>query len=170
MRISIAFSGFGGLESTFPAVLAAGTAGLDGVWTAEHLGFHDAMVPSAMYLRATERIEIGMVGFSPVSRHPAVSSMELGSMSELGPGRVRVQVGTGDETLVAKLGRHVPETPRRHAGVRAEHPRDDGRPGHEGCPSGVRVRRLPHDATRSCTADRRDGDPPEDAGRRRPDW
>ena len=50
MRISIAFSGFGGLESTFPAVLAAEAAGLDGVWTAEHLGFHDAMVPSAMYL------------------------------------------------------------------------------------------------------------------------
>ncbi len=109
MRVSIAFSGFGGLESTFPAVLAAEDAGLDGVWTAEHLGFHDAMVPSAMYLRETERIEIGMVGFSPVSRHPAVLSMELGSMSELGPGRVRVQVGTGDEGLVAKLGRRVPK-------------------------------------------------------------
>ena len=109
MRISIAFSGFGGLESTFPAVLAAEAAGLDGVWTAEHLGFHDAMVPSAMYLRATERIEIGMVGFSPVSRHPAVLAMELGSMSELAPGRVRVQVGTGDSTLVAKLGREVPK-------------------------------------------------------------
>ena len=109
MRVSIAFSGFGGLESTFPAVLAAEEHGLDGVWTAEHLGFHDAMVPSAMYLRATERIEIGMVGFSPVSRHPAVLAMELGSMSELGPGRVRVQVGTGDATLVAKLGREVPK-------------------------------------------------------------
>ena len=83
--------------------------GLDGVWTAEHLGFHDAMVPSAMYLRATQRIEIGMVGFSPVSRHPAVLAMELGSMSELAPGRVRVQVGTGDSTLVAKLGREVPK-------------------------------------------------------------
>ena len=109
MRISVAFSGFGGLESTFPTVLAAEAHGLDGVWTAEHLGFHDAMVPSAMYLRATERIEIGMVGFSPVSRHPAVLAMELGSMSELGPGRVRVQVGTGDSTLVAKLGRAVPK-------------------------------------------------------------
>jgi alkanesulfonate monooxygenase SsuD/methylene tetrahydromethanopterin reductase-like flavin-dependent oxidoreductase (luciferase family) len=98
MRVSIAFSGFGGLESTFPAVLAAEEAGLDGVWTAEHLGFHDAIVPSAMYLRATKRIEIGMVGFSPVSRHPAVLSMELGSM-----------VGTGDEGLVAKLGRRVPK-------------------------------------------------------------
>lgn len=109
MRVSIGFSGFGGLESTFPAVHAAEQAGLDGVWTAEHLGFHDAVVASAMYLRATERLEIGMVGFSPVSRHPAVLAMELGSMSELGPGRVRVQVGTGDASLVAKLGRVVPK-------------------------------------------------------------
>ena len=167
MRISIAFSGFGGLESTFPAVLAAEAAGLDGVWTAEHLGFHDAMVPSAMYLRATERIEIGMVGFSPVSRHPAVLAMELGSMSELAPGRVRVQVGTGDSTLVAKLGREVPKPIGRDAGVRAEPPRDDGRPGHEGHISRVRVRRLPDDAARSRSPDRCHGHPSQHAQARR---
>ncbi|MGH7898362.1 MAG: hypothetical protein ACREQQ_10445 [Candidatus Binatia bacterium] len=34
MRLSIAFSGFTGLESTMPAVLAADEAGLDGVWSA----------------------------------------------------------------------------------------------------------------------------------------
>ena len=124
MRISIAFSGFGGLESTFPAVLAAEAAGLDGVWTAEHLGFHDAMVPSAMYLRATERIEIGMVGFSPVSRHPAVLAMELGSMSELAPGRVRVQVGTGDSTLVGEARPRGAQADRR---ARARSCRASGR-------------------------------------------
>ena len=73
MRLSVTFSGFGGLADTMPIVQAAEEHGLDGVWTAEHLGFHDAVVPSAVYLATTQRIEIGLVGSArragiPVSR------------------------------------------------------------------------------------------------------
>jgi alkanesulfonate monooxygenase SsuD/methylene tetrahydromethanopterin reductase-like flavin-dependent oxidoreductase (luciferase family) len=107
MRLSIAFTGFAGLESTLPAVAAAEDAGLDGVWAAEHIGFHDAIVPSTAYLRATRRLEIGLVGLSTAGRHPGVLAMELLSLSELGPGRVRVAVGLGDPGLVAKLGRKI---------------------------------------------------------------
>jgi alkanesulfonate monooxygenase SsuD/methylene tetrahydromethanopterin reductase-like flavin-dependent oxidoreductase (luciferase family) len=107
MRLSIAFTGFGGLESTMPAVLAAERSGLDGVWTAEHIGFHDAVVPSALYLRETKRLEVGLVGLSTASRHPGMTAMELLSLSEIGPGRVRVAVGTGDPSLVAKLGKTI---------------------------------------------------------------
>jgi alkanesulfonate monooxygenase SsuD/methylene tetrahydromethanopterin reductase-like flavin-dependent oxidoreductase (luciferase family) len=107
VRLSISFTGFGALESTMPVVLAAEEAGFDGVWTAEHLGFHDAVVPSVMYLRATERLEIGLVGLSTAGRHPGMTAMELASLSEIGPGRVRVQVGTGDPGLIAKLGKEV---------------------------------------------------------------
>jgi alkanesulfonate monooxygenase SsuD/methylene tetrahydromethanopterin reductase-like flavin-dependent oxidoreductase (luciferase family) len=105
--LSVAFSGFGGLADTLPAVMAAEEAGFDGVWTAEHLGFHDAVVPSAVYLSKTERIEIGLVGLSTASRHPALTAMELMSMSELAPGRIRAQVGLGDDSLVGKLGRKI---------------------------------------------------------------
>jgi len=112
MRLSICLTGFAGLASTLPAVRAADEAGLDGVWTAEHLGFHDAVVPSATYLQMTERLEIGLVGLSTAGRHPGLMAMELGSLSELGPGRVRVQVGTGDAGLIAKFGKHSP-TPVR---------------------------------------------------------
>jgi alkanesulfonate monooxygenase SsuD/methylene tetrahydromethanopterin reductase-like flavin-dependent oxidoreductase (luciferase family) len=87
--------------------MAAEEHGFDGVWTAEHLGFHDAVVPSAVYLSKTERIEIGLVGLSTASRHPATTAMELMSMSELAPGRIRAQVGLGDDSLVAKLGRKI---------------------------------------------------------------
>ena len=38
--------------------------------TPEHIGFHDAITPSALYLRETERLEIGLVGLSPAARHP----------------------------------------------------------------------------------------------------
>ncbi|MGD9999758.1 MAG: LLM class flavin-dependent oxidoreductase [Ilumatobacteraceae bacterium] len=107
MRLSVSFSGFGGLADTIPVVEAAERFGLDGVWTAEHLGFHDAVVPSSVYLAKTERIEIGLVGLSTASRHPGLTAMELMSMSELAPGRIRAQVGLGDDSLVAKLGRSI---------------------------------------------------------------
>ena len=104
MRLSLAFSGFGPLVGTVEVVKAAEDLGFDGVWTAEHLGFHDGIVPSAMYLQATERMEIGIVGLSAASRHPGTLAMELASLCEMGPGRIRVQIGVGDPGLVAKLG------------------------------------------------------------------
>ena len=107
VRLSVSFMGISPIESTLPAVRAAERFGLDGVWSAEHIGFHDAIVPSALYLRETERLEVGVVGISTAGRHPGLIAMELSSLAELGPGRVRVQVGTGDPSLVAKLGKEV---------------------------------------------------------------
>jgi alkanesulfonate monooxygenase SsuD/methylene tetrahydromethanopterin reductase-like flavin-dependent oxidoreductase (luciferase family) len=107
MRVSLVFTGFAPIATTLPAVQAAERAGLDGVWSAEHIGFHDAITPSALYLRETERLEIGLVGLSPASRHPGLLAMELASLCELAPGRVRAQVGTGDPSLVAKLGKSI---------------------------------------------------------------
>ena len=107
MRLSIAFGGFAPIESTVPAVRAAEEAGLDGVWVAEHIGFHDAVVPATIYLRETRRLEVGLVGLSTAGRHPGLTAMELLSLSEIGPGRVRVAIGLGDPGLVAKLGRRI---------------------------------------------------------------
>jgi alkanesulfonate monooxygenase SsuD/methylene tetrahydromethanopterin reductase-like flavin-dependent oxidoreductase (luciferase family) len=105
MRLSLGFTGFGPLAGTVEAVQVAEDVGFDGIWTAEHLGFHDAIVPSTLYLQATKRIEIGMVGFSAASRHPGALAMELASLCEVGGvDRIRVQVGVGDPGLVAKLG------------------------------------------------------------------
>jgi len=112
MRLSLCFMGIAPIASTLPAVLAAERCGFDGVWSAEHIGFHDAIVPSAIYLRETERLEVSVVGISTAGRHPGLLAMELSSLAEIGPGRVRVQVGTGDPSLVAKLGREI-ERPAR---------------------------------------------------------
>jgi alkanesulfonate monooxygenase SsuD/methylene tetrahydromethanopterin reductase-like flavin-dependent oxidoreductase (luciferase family) len=107
VRLSLSFMGIAPIESTLPAVRAAERLGLDGVWSAEHIGFHDAIVPSALYLRETQRLEVGVVGINTASRHPGLIAMELSSLAEFGPGRVRVQVGTGDPSLVAKLGKGI---------------------------------------------------------------
>ena len=112
MRLSLCFMGIAPIAATLPAVLAAERLGLDGVCSAEHIGFHDAIVPSALYLRETERLEVSVVGISSAGRHPGLIAMELSSLAEIGPGRVRVQVGTGDPSLISKLGREI-ERPAR---------------------------------------------------------
>lgn len=104
MRLSLGFSGFEPLADTLPLVRAADEWGLDGVWSAEHLGFHDAVVPSAVYTTISDRLEVGLIGQCPISRHPGLLAMELSSLAELAPGRIRVQVGTGAPELVARLG------------------------------------------------------------------
>ena len=107
MRLSVCFTGFGAIGSNLPVVKAAEEAGFDGVWYAEHIGMHDAIVPSTAFLCATERLEIGVVGLSIAGRHPGLTAMELASMSELAPGRVRVAVGVGVPEMVALLGKKI---------------------------------------------------------------
>lgn len=107
MRVSIAFTGFAPIEPTIAGVLAAEEHGLDGVWTCEHITFHDGIVPTTTYLRATNRLEVGIVGLSWAARHPAMLAMELSSLAEMANGRFRIQVGTGDPGLIGKLGRSI---------------------------------------------------------------
>ena len=107
MRLSLTFTGFGALASNLPAVKAAEEAGFDGVWYAEHICMHDGIVPATAFLCATERIEVGVVGLSIAGRHPGLTAMELASMAELAPGRVRAAVGLGVPEMVAKLGKKI---------------------------------------------------------------
>lgn len=104
MRLSLSYAGFGPIAPAVRAVRAVEDAGLDGVSAAEHVGFHDVIVPSALFLTQTRHIEVGIVGPAPVSRHPGLLAMELASLAELGPGRIRVQVGLGDPFLVGRIG------------------------------------------------------------------
>lgn len=104
MRISLAFDGSTPIKDTLPAVLAADRLGLDGVWSAEHVGLNDGIVPSATYLSRTERLDVGIVGCNTDTRHPGLLAMELNSLEQIGPGRVRVQVGTGDFNLSQLIG------------------------------------------------------------------
>lgn len=107
MRLSVAFSGFGQLGPTVEVVRAADEVGFDGVISAEHIGHHDGIVPSAMYAMATERLEINICGLSAAGRHPGLLGMELSSLNEISGGRLRVQVGTGDAGLISTLGKET---------------------------------------------------------------
>lgn len=104
MRVSVSFSGFSPLDTSFSLARAAEEAGFDGVWYCEHVGFHDAIVPAAVMLDRHPGLDVGVVGPAPVSRHPGVLAMELASLGEIGPGRVRAQLGLGDARLVGRIG------------------------------------------------------------------
>jgi alkanesulfonate monooxygenase SsuD/methylene tetrahydromethanopterin reductase-like flavin-dependent oxidoreductase (luciferase family) len=104
LRLSLAFDGSTPIRDTLPLVLEAEELGLDGVWSAEHVGLNDAVVPSAHYLGVTERLDVGIVGPGTDTRHPGMLAMELNSLEQLGPGRVRIQVGTGDPHLARRIG------------------------------------------------------------------
>lgn len=107
MRLSLSSTGFGSILADLPAVHAAEECGLDGVWYAEHICAHDAVVPATVYLRETERLELALMGISPAGRHPGVAAMELASLAEIAPGRVRAAIGTGVPDMIAKLGRSI---------------------------------------------------------------
>ncbi|WP_283136443.1 LLM class flavin-dependent oxidoreductase [Rhizohabitans arisaemae] len=104
MRLSVSFSGFAPISASLHVAERAEHAGLDGAWYCEHIGFHDAVVPAALMLDRFPGLDVGIVGTAPVSRHPALLAMELGSLAELGPGRVRAQLGLGDARLVGRIG------------------------------------------------------------------
>lgn len=107
LRLSLSFTGFGSISSNLPAVRAADELGLDGVWYAEHICAHDAIVPASVYLQQTERLELAVMGLSAAGRHPGVAAMELASLAEIAPGRVRAAVGTGVPDMIARLGKTV---------------------------------------------------------------
>lgn len=107
MRLSLSFTGFGSILADLPAVHAAEECGFDGVWYAEHVCAHDAVVPVTVYLRETQRLEFALMGINAATRHPGATAMELASLAEIAPGRVRAAIGTGVPDMIAKLGRSI---------------------------------------------------------------
>ena len=104
MRISIGYTGSTSLPLTLATADAAEAAGLSGIWSAEHVGMNDAIVPSTVYATRTERLEIGVMGLNADTRSPGVLAMELATLSALAPGRVRLHIGTGSPQRAAQLG------------------------------------------------------------------
>ena len=104
MHISIGFTGATPVPLTLPVVDAAEAAGLSAVWSAEHVGMNDGIVPSATYAARTSRLGIGVTGLNADTRSPGVLAMELATLASIAPGRLRVQIGTGSPQRAAQIG------------------------------------------------------------------
>jgi 5,10-methylenetetrahydromethanopterin reductase len=104
VRIGIAFDGSTTPLHALEIARVAEQVGLDVVLNAEHLGLHDAVVPSALQLAHTDRIDVGLVGLNADSRNPGLLAMELAGLCDIAPGRVAIQVGAGSPELARSIG------------------------------------------------------------------
>lgn len=104
MLLSLGFTGSTPLPETLAAVDAAEKFGLNGIWSAEHVGLNDAIVPSTTYAARTTRLQIGLMGLNADTRSPGVLAMEISTLMSLAPGRVRLHVGVGSPQRAASIG------------------------------------------------------------------
>jgi 5,10-methylenetetrahydromethanopterin reductase len=77
---------------------------LDELWFAEDCFAHGGMSAAAAALMTMRRTAVGL-GLLPASlRNPAVAAMELATLANLFPGRIRVAFGHGVEAWMTQIG------------------------------------------------------------------
>jgi len=87
----------------------AETLGLDELWMAEDCFLHSGPAAAAAALSVTERLSVG-IGLLPVAvRNPAIAAMELGTLANLFPDRIRVAFGHGVEAWMRQIGARPPD-------------------------------------------------------------
>lgn len=83
--------------------------GLDELWMAEDCFLHSGPAAAAAALAVTERLSVG-IGLLPVAvRNPAIAAMELATLANLFPDRIRVAFGHGVEAWMRQIGARPPD-------------------------------------------------------------
>jgi 5,10-methylenetetrahydromethanopterin reductase len=84
---------------------AAEDLGFDCAWLTDQTFFRDPYVLLSVALESTSRIGIGIGVTNAYTRHPVMTARAVGTMNELGPGRVRLGIGAGNrQELLEPLG------------------------------------------------------------------
>lgn len=87
-------------------------AGFGAVWLAEDYFFLGGPTSAAMALQATREIPVGIGILSAVVRHPAVTAMEISTLSLAYPGRLLTGIGHGVPFWTKQMGLY-PKSPLR---------------------------------------------------------
>lgn len=98
---------FGSLTPPESMARTAGLAeelGFGELWFSEDCFFSGGMAGAAQLLASTEKIPVGLGVVSTVTRHPAISAMEVAGMAPMHPGRVRPGVGLGVRAWLRQMG------------------------------------------------------------------
>lgn len=104
LRLGISFDGFIPYPAALDLARRAVAAGASSLWTAEHLGYREAMVSSMGFLAATEDAVVVPTAVSPYLWHPTPTAMALATLAEAAPGRVAVAVGLGNPLFLQESG------------------------------------------------------------------
>ena len=82
-------------EQIAPIASRAERAGFDEVWVAEEYFGYGGFSAAAIALAATARAKVGLGIVNTVSRHPAVTAMEMATLGRAFPGRFAAVIGHG---------------------------------------------------------------------------
>jgi 5,10-methylenetetrahydromethanopterin reductase len=91
-------------EEIRPIAELAEAGGYGELWFSEDCFFAGAMSGVTAALSATTEIPVGVGIVSAVTRHPAITAMELATMSRLYPGRVLPGIGLGVPAWLDQMG------------------------------------------------------------------
>jgi 5,10-methylenetetrahydromethanopterin reductase len=101
-------------DRTFPASLVTDFArqledgGADQLWVIEDCFFTAGVSLAASALAVTDRLRVGLGILPAVARNPAITAMEIATLSELAPGRILPGIGHGVQDWMAQMGARTP--------------------------------------------------------------
>lgn len=78
--------------------------GFGSLWLSEDYFFLGGVSSAAIALQATESIDVGIGILSAVVRHPAVTAMEVATLTNAFPGRLRTGIGHGLPAWTRQMG------------------------------------------------------------------
>jgi alkanesulfonate monooxygenase SsuD/methylene tetrahydromethanopterin reductase-like flavin-dependent oxidoreductase (luciferase family) len=97
-------------DRTFPPSLVTDFArkleegGADQLWVVEDCFFTAGVSLAATALAVTDRLRVGLGIMPAVARNPAVTAMEIATLSGLAPGRFLPGIGHGVQSWMAQMG------------------------------------------------------------------
>jgi alkanesulfonate monooxygenase SsuD/methylene tetrahydromethanopterin reductase-like flavin-dependent oxidoreductase (luciferase family) len=82
--------------------------GADQLWVIEDCFYTAGVSLAASALAVTERLRVGFGILPAVARNPAITAMEIATLSGLAPGRVLVGIGHGVQSWMEQMGARTP--------------------------------------------------------------
>jgi len=104
MPVGLYFDGMSTISEFVAFAKEAESQGVDSIWVAEHFCYRDAFVSASTLLGATSQISVVPGPISPYSHHPMTIAMGAATLSELAPGRVGLNIGTGNIAAQNEFG------------------------------------------------------------------
>ncbi len=96
MRIAFSVSGRRDAADAIRVAKAVEQEGLGELWITEDYCERGAFALAGALLAATSRLHLGIGVVNPWTRHPLLTAMEAGCLSEIGPGRVVLGLGASN--------------------------------------------------------------------------
>lgn len=101
-------------DRSFPASFVTEVArrledgGADQLWIIEDCFYTAGVSLATSALTVTDRLRVGLGILPAVARNPAITAMELATLSQLAPGRLLPGIGHGVQSWMAQMGARTP--------------------------------------------------------------